>query len=241
MKTKIMGLILARNEEDILGECLEHHIREGVSQFIFTDNASVDSTRRIAEKFPEVVKIIDEPRLTYNQDRWATRMARMACDYSPDWLVVIDADEFWYGLESLDEVAKDVGTLVVRDFYLHPPTDKIKEPFHTSQMPFFDKENRQFGDDLTGRLLFRPSPTIDLAFGQHHVKNVPGRKEATDKINIHHYPNRAYDRFEQKIINGVRSMIAGGHGEGYAYHWRKLYDHWQKGELREKYNEMCVK
>lgn len=239
MKTKLIGLILARNEEDIIGECISHHIQQGISQFIVTDNASTDKTREIAASFKEVVKIIDEPSLTYNQDQWATRMARMAYEYNPDWLVVIDADEFWFDLEKLDDVPQDVGVLCVENFYLHPPTNIIKEPFHTSQMPLFAREYRDFGDNLTGRLLFRPAPNIHLEFGQHYVHHVAGSKQPTD-IYIHHYPNRSYERFKNKIIAGTQAIMAGGHSSGYAYHWRKLYQAWQKGELEQHYNDMLV-
>ena len=57
---KIVGTILSRDEEDIIGANIEHHINQGVTHFIVTNNNSKDRTRQIIEKYPEVVEIIDE-------------------------------------------------------------------------------------------------------------------------------------------------------------------------------------
>ena len=94
---KIVATILAKNEEDIIAENIEHHIEQGVSQFIVTNNNSTDHTRSIVEKYPEVAEIIDEPGDNHHQSKWVTRMAKMACKLNPDWIVHLDADELWGG------------------------------------------------------------------------------------------------------------------------------------------------
>ena len=45
---KIVATILANNEEDIIGQMIEHHIHQGVQSFIVTDNNSTDRTAAIA-------------------------------------------------------------------------------------------------------------------------------------------------------------------------------------------------
>src|SRR5207237_77831 len=45
---KIVATILARNEEDIIGECIAHTLSRGVDEIILMNNASTDRTREIA-------------------------------------------------------------------------------------------------------------------------------------------------------------------------------------------------
>ena len=63
---KIVATLLAKDEEDIIAQNIEHHINQGVTDFIVTNNRSKDHTRTIVEKYPEVKEIIDEPDETHN-------------------------------------------------------------------------------------------------------------------------------------------------------------------------------
>ena len=55
---KIIATILAKDEEDIIANQIEHHLEQGVFKILLTDNNSTDRTREIASKYKEV-EIID--------------------------------------------------------------------------------------------------------------------------------------------------------------------------------------
>ena len=72
--TKIIATLLVRDEEDVIKQNIEHHINQGVSGFIITNNSSKDNTLEILSKFPEVLEIINEPETDYDQAKWVTKM-----------------------------------------------------------------------------------------------------------------------------------------------------------------------
>src|ERR1017187_7474284 len=116
---KNTATILARDEEDIIGRNIEHHIEQGVTNFIITDNLSKDKTKEIAGKYKEVVEIIDAPENDHRQSEWVTRMARLAYKLKSDWIIHLDADELWCGLSQLRHF--NCEAFGSTKMFLHPP------------------------------------------------------------------------------------------------------------------------
>jgi len=50
---KLVMTLLVRDEEDIIGENIEFHIRQGVDFFLVMDNNSIDNTKNILKKYEE--------------------------------------------------------------------------------------------------------------------------------------------------------------------------------------------
>lgn len=232
----VIGTLLIRNEEEIISECIEFHLSNGVDKFIVTDNASEDNTRKILEKYK--VEIIDEPELNYQQGAWVTRMARIAAQYNPDWIVHIDADEFWHGLKTLKDIPDKFGVVYLPHYYYeHSPVENmVYGKFRRSHVPYYVKMKSG------GRLVHRPSKNIIVAQGNHKLENYVGEvlQLENDQICMHHYSVRSYGHFEQKIIAGGKAYekYPGNSGDG--SHWRKLYKLWQEGGLPEFYDSLVL-
>src|SRR5437763_2052549 len=98
---KVVGLYVVRNEEDLLEVNLRHHFSTAIDAAIAIDNGSSDRTLevllRLSEEFP--ILVASEPG-PYRQSEKMTRMARLAAHQGADWVLPIDADEFWTGVES---------------------------------------------------------------------------------------------------------------------------------------------
>ncbi len=95
--TLVMTL-LARDEIDVVDAWLAFHLNAGVDLVIATDNLSQDGTTEVLEEYARSghVHLIREPGEDLRQDEWVTRMARLAAtQYSADWVINSDADEFW--------------------------------------------------------------------------------------------------------------------------------------------------
>lgn len=210
-----------KDEEDIIAANIEHHIQQGVSQFIVTDNNSSDRSRSIAEKYPEVVEIIDEPENTHNQTKWVTRMAQMACKLDPDWIVHLDADEFWCGLMGLREIQAKVASC--ERMYLHPPGGEMAH--------YLDFDHISIPQEC--KIAHRPDPTFVITHGNHSVANdVP--VEFTKKVYRHHFPVRSYEQWARK----AKGHEALSRRKTICVRWEKWYNLLQEGKLEQEYQKL---
>lgn len=219
---KITATILAQNEEDILGTTIEHHIQQGITNFIITDNASTDRTREIAGKYAEVVEIIDEPGDNHDQSKWVTRMARLACKLSPDWIVHLDADELWCNLGSL---RRQKGSVVrCEKMYLHPP---MGNNFDLQKMRWYlNFDHIPIPQEC--KIAHRPDPEIIITHGNHEAK---GKQSESGDLERHHYPIRSYCQWESK----AKKHEALKRREAVCKRWERWYNLLAQGELQDEY------
>jgi glycosyltransferase involved in cell wall biosynthesis len=222
---KIVATILAQNEEDIIGTTIEHHIQQGVTQFIITNNRSTDRTRSIVEKYPEVIEIIDEPGDNHHQSKWVTRMAQAACKLSPDWIVHLDADELWCNLGSL---RRQKGSVVrCEKMYLHPPSGF---DFSLQKMRWYLNFNH-VPIPQECKVAHRPDPKIVITHGNHEAE---GRPSETGELERHHYPIRSYNQWESK----AKKHEALKRRNSICKRWERWYDLLAQGKLGEEYRRI---
>ncbi len=221
--TYIVATILAKNEEDIIGKNIEHHINQGISHFIVTDNNSTDATRSIVQKYPEVKEIIDEQGDNHDQSTWVTHMARLACRLNPDWIVHLDADELWMGLGNLKRM--DCFAFSSTSMYLHPPALTFDEMRHYLDFDELDLP----GECKVGH---RPDPEIVLFHGNHGFNRLVVE---TKDIWRHHYPIRSYEQFRTKALGHEALKRRNAICE----RWEKWHNLLQGDKLSEVYDLVC--
>ena len=113
LAVKVVGLYLVRNEADIIETNLRHHFAAGIDEAIVIDNGSTDGTLEIVAGLREdlPIQLSSEVGPMLQPER-VTRMARLATLEGADWVLPIDADEFWVGAgaplrEVLEEAPAD--------------------------------------------------------------------------------------------------------------------------------------
>ena len=218
---KIVATILMKDEEDIIAANIEHHIRQGVNQFIITDNNSSDRSHSIAEKYPEVVEIIDETENDHNQTKWVTRMAQIACKLNPDWIVHLDADEFWCGLMSLREHR---GMIAASErMYLHPPGGDMRHYLDFDHIPIPQE----------CKIAHRPDPNFVITHGNHGIENCDNI-EFTKKVYRHHFPVRSYEQWARK----AKGHEALNRRKSICERWEKWYNLLQEDKLEKEYQNL---
>jgi Glycosyl transferase family 2 len=245
---KLVMTLLVRDEQDIVRENLDFHLAHGVDQVIVTDNGSEDATVEILREYESqgVVRLLFEPTDDYSQGRWVTRMARLAATEGADWVINNDADEFWWPragtLRSIfDQLDDEVGLVVARrENFVPRPEDG--RPFW-ERMTLRERESlNPLGKPLPPKLAHRADPEIEVAQGNHKVEGARlGERLDDGSIEILHFPMRTYGQFENKIVKGGRAYGRNRElPQRTGRTWRRLYEAWEEGSLREHYDDNVV-
>ncbi len=222
---RIFGLMVVRNEADILRVNLLHHFAAGIDHVLAVDNGSADGTPEVLDEFAR------EGRLEWKRDAGAylqaaltTALAREAHGQGADWVLPIDADEFWYSpTGSLRDVLmrSKAGGRLVQVFNFIQRRDQIRSqpaallhvtrraplPIGPLELIRDCVENRQhaFVEMMyQPKWISRASARIGIGIGNHHVSGVDGPLEATDEIVCLHVPVRSREALEGKVEHGAR-------------------------------------
>lgn len=207
---KIILTLLVRDEADILAANLDYHFSQGVDFVIATDNGSLDDTVAILQAFERRgrLRLLHEAPADWPQQRWVTRMARMASsDYRAQWVINSDADEFFAWREgtlrqALRRVPASVGAFHVprEDFVpferpcaAPPPVEMVyRKAFSTNPV----------GERLNPKAIHRGAPDVRVNRGNHKAFSARWSEIAPPQgIEIFHYPIRSYEQFERKTRN----------------------------------------
>jgi glycosyltransferase involved in cell wall biosynthesis len=86
-RNRISVVIVARNEEKMIGECIESVVG-WANEVLVVDNASIDKTGKIAKKFG--AKVVYEPWTEFN---YSQSRNRGLAEAKGDWILYLDADE----------------------------------------------------------------------------------------------------------------------------------------------------
>ena len=246
---KLVMTLLVRDEQDIVRENLDFHLAQGVDQVIVTDNGSEDDTAEILREYESrgVARLLFEASDDYSQGRWVTRMARLAAtELGADWVINNDADEFWWPRagslkSSFEQLDDQVGVLVAhRENFVPRPEDG--RPFW-ERMTLRERESlNPLGKPLPPKLAHRAHPEITVAQGNHKVEGAQlGERLDDGSIEILHFPMRTYAQFENKIVKGGRAYARNRElPERTGRTWRRLYETWEQGGLRDHYEENVV-
>lgn len=246
---KLCMTILVRDEEDLIRANLEYHLSRGVDFIIATDNRSQDGTADILREYEKrgLLHYIFEPDDDYSQDIWVTKMAKIAAkEYGADWVMHVDADEFWWplGSEKIPDIleAVDCGTdglIVPRSNFIPIENYDDRAPFFT-QLTIREKQSlNSLGRPLPPKVCHRGTSEIRISQGNHSFgleTREPLTKEC-DEILIFHFQKRGFKQFQKRIQQGGSAYDRNKRlDKNVGETWRKLYDLDQRGELQEYYN-----
>ena len=221
----IFGVMMVRNEEDILRVNLLHHLALGIDHVLVVDNGSTDRTRAILEEFAGTGRVHAFSREgRFRQSDTTTEFAREAFLRGATWVVPIDADEFWDvpggSLHDVLDDCADAGALEVE--VINFVQQRSQEMFDTRALLTMTRRAPQpvgvSGEaDLlveSGRVAFvecryppkhisRASLGLEIAMGNHSVRGTGGPTRRTARIVCLHAPLRARaDLTKRKVHDG---------------------------------------
>jgi hypothetical protein len=204
----IVLVLLARDEEDIVGATVAFHLATGVDHVIATDHRSVDGTTEILRAFERdgSLTYLREDRPTISQRAVMTAMARRAAvDLGADWVIPADADELWWSREGwlpdvLDTVPTSYGALRApwRHFVLRPDDEReFHERMTLRCRPAIDHDEVYHRHYKT---LFRAAPSVEVDDGNHNARQVPGALlRGWHPVEVLHFPLRSSEQVRAKF------------------------------------------
>jgi len=242
---RLVATLLVRDEVDVVAATIEHHLAQGVELVVVTDNGSVDGTAEVLAGYVAAgaAELIHEPDHTYRQAEWVTRMARRAAEHGADWVIHLDADEFWLPVERsrtlhdvLAEVPPEYDTVLARR------TDLVGVRGTWGPWPRRLRWRNlatvsERGTPLAPKVCHRAAPEIGVAQGNHAVTGPTGDLLPTEPFEIQHVPLRSWPQFQRKIANGGSSYAANTELDPeVGWHWRADFERLLAGELEHAFH-----
>lgn len=254
---KLYGMSMVRNEADIIRANVLYHLSTGFDRLLIIDNGSSDGTdgelRRLA---------VNDPRVVWRRDARPYRQAEThkellveAYREGADWVVPIDADEFWHApsgnlrsilercsansleIERMDFIQRREQRKPSPDSILHM-TRRVPETIS----PANGESNRQLVESHQAsyvqlrkppKLIYRPSPTVQVAEGNHALRNRENLSEKTGEILCLHAPLRSRASLDHKVQVAARRDEAGYKKPGQSWHLRR----WRRLQAEEKLDQ----
>jgi glycosyltransferase involved in cell wall biosynthesis len=244
---KVFGISIVRNEVDIIGLNILHHLSLGLDEILIVDNGSSDGTTRVLQQLGMDGRIKWSRNAgPYRQPEIFTDLAREAYRRGADWVLPIDADEFWDATNrDLREVLErsNAGALRVQIVNFI----QRREQRNTSPLALVHMTRRapqpigpvECCQDLVeshqiayvemmypSKWISRACSTSEIKAGNHSVTGVEGACEDTDMIVCLHAPLRARSILDAKADTGRRADEA-GYPPGEMWHlrrWDRLRD-----------------
>ena len=222
VRMKIFGVMMVRNEADILRVNFLHHLDQGVDYFLVVDNGSWDGTGGVLQELSRSGRLgwIRDPG-PYQQSEITTELAREAFRSGADWVVPIDADEFWWApggdfrgvleeseagaleVEVVNFIQRRSQTKASPDALLHMtrrapdpagPLGQAQELFESGKHAFVELM-------MYPKWISRATAFTEIEMGDHGVKGVPQPREKTGEIICLHAPLRARSTWFSKAVD----------------------------------------
>ena len=196
----VWGVICARNEADIIKANLQHHLALGLAGIVLFDNMSDDGTGEIARSVPGA-RVFDDPS-PYDQASKNRRMTELAMGFGAEWVLTIDADEFWYPTRS-DSIPQAVASASARGW------DMFRVPGYSHSCSAWDDPSqadpvrrlrwRSTAQNRNSKVAFRCAPGRWAAVGNEQCSDSVARPPIQRDLWLRHYPVRSLSHFTMKV------------------------------------------
>lgn len=257
----LVGISMVRNEADVIRANVLHHLAMGLDRLVIVDNGSTDGTDRVLEdlarQFPKVRWSRDD--MPFEQSDLFTSLAREAHAEGADWVLPLDADEFWYARGGLKRVLAKTDAVLLRvrlvnfvqqrDQLVSTPsgllrmTGRIPSPVGPlEEVPRLVEEGKIAHIEALypPKWIVRPTPTVTISHGNHFIGGVVGGIEDCSEIVCFHAALRSRERMEQKGLHG-RRVEAARERPGESWHVRRFRRLQDEGRLDEEWAANSVR
>lgn len=201
----IVAVSSVKDEVEIVRQTVTHLLGSGVDEVIVSDGGSTDGTRDVLRGLCTVVSQ-DGP---FDQGKEVTRLAFLAQAEGADWVIPFDADEFWCAPKdtTIDKVLAELPLSTVT--------------LSAIVYPHLSRDIRCEVPKFWGKMCFRPSSTMQVAWGNHGVNGLIG-DPAYGMLEIRELQYRSLDHFRAKVAKARALFESWDVPHDYGSHMRRL-------------------
>jgi hypothetical protein len=241
-RPRIVAILPAFNEEDVIGSVIQHYVQDGVEVYLI-DNCSTDGTAEIArqwlgngviniERFPDDVGGTERAKKEYMWGEILRRNEVLAAELGADWYIRADADEFrvgpWPGISHAEAITlvDALGFSAVQSEVLEfRPTDGSFPAGGDPRDFIHHYEPAEFANTLWVKGWKQPPAGIpvDIARTGGHAAEFPGRRVCPVHFISLHFPIRTPEHAKRKIFKERLERYPAEEREmGWHNHWDDL-------------------
>lgn len=212
---RLIAIIAAYNEEDIIGPAISHLIEQGASVYLL-DDGSTDRTVAVAQRFAgrgligiEALShgVTNGASGIFSLSRILDRKAQLAQTIDAEWFINHDADEFrespWPHLTLVQAVAlvDRLGWNAI-DFevFNFVPENEKYQPGENPRTVFRRCRPAPEYDRAQVRCWKKTAGPVELASTAGHDTQFPGRRVCPIRFPMRHYPIRSAEQGERKVF-----------------------------------------
>ena len=267
---RIAALLGLKDEAELLPHVIDHLYGIGIDLIVARDCGSTDGSAEILRQRQSGRLRLEPLTEEENGDDqlWARRESEVARSTDADWVIFLDADEFWLpatgSLKSCPQLHDpSIDVLRVRRFNVllgeHGPCMPPRlTPAHYSELQMFVKsysdlrtQLEQYPDTLWSsgipmpKMIARPSRIGPVNPGHHGAEGADGgvlsMAPAVDVV-IAHLPFSTPERFRRKVEN-IRELLGRYPGmfpgQG-GWHWKRWIKIAEQGALEAEFDRQRV-
>jgi hypothetical protein len=242
---RVIALIAAYNEADILGRVIEHLIEQGVMVYLL-DDGSTDGTIAAAEPFLNrglmaieqlPGRIVDGRRL-FEWKKILERKQELGHELDADWFIHHDADEFrespWLGvslangIRLVDRLGYNAVDFTLLNFV---PTGSTFQPGDDPRTAFRHYEPGKAFDRSQVKCWKKQADPVDLVHVGGHDVSFAGRRVFPLRFLLRHYPIRDQEHGSRKVFTERLPRFA---ADERAVGWHVQYDELTPGGRFER-------
>jgi hypothetical protein len=240
---RLVQTLVVRDEVDVVGAQLAHHLSAGVDFVIATDHDSRDGTTDVLEAYAErellrLIRVTGEVRET----EWRSKMARLAAlEHGADWVINTDADEFWMPRSGN---LKDVFAAVPATHGVVWALSRHFVPRPDDGDVFAERMTARFSSEAAlndptspyrphAKAAHRGDPEIEVRFGSHRVITGLAPLPNWHPADVLHFPFRSLEQYERKTVRRARG------DKGLAQYVKGLHAR-ERGRIEQVYESLLV-
>ena len=222
----VAAIMMVRSEVDIIELTLRHTLAEGINHIYIADHDSTDGTRRVIDAVAadtEQITVLDNHDPYYQQERWMNDLGGKAVADGHEWVVPVDADEFWCSMDTrtVAEVldSADADKIAARMWRHHSWNECEVEP------------------KMLPKVALRWKSDTHLHVGSHDA-NV--QTVQSDLLQIRELQYRGFDHFVRKARESSATIAPEARAVGSAWHHTRL-DGKTDEEMRDEWNQIMAR